>query len=111
MTDLPPAPPEGRKSTESDPAKFRHATYYLNFDNEAVRDFAADRVRGAKTDTEKATRLFYAVRDEIRYDPYSLRYGPEFFRASFTLEKKVGWCVPKGVLMAAACRRAGLSAR
>ena len=101
MTELPPAPPEGRKTRERDPAKFRHATYYLNFDHPAVADFAADRTRGAKDDVEKAVRLFYAVRDEIRYDPYSLRFGPEFYRASFTLEKKVGWCVPKGVLMTA----------
>jgi len=111
MTELPPAPPEGRKTQAADPAEFRHATYYFNFDHDAVRDFAADRARGATTDIETATRLFYAVRDEIRYDPYCLRFGPEFYRASYTLEKKIGWCVPKGVLMTAACRSAGLAAR
>jgi transglutaminase-like putative cysteine protease len=111
MTELLTAPPEGKKTRDADPAHFRHATYYINFDHPAVRDFAADRTRGAKTEVEKAVRLFYAVRDEIRYDPYSLRYGPEFYRASYTLEKKVGWCVPKGILMTALCRSAGLSAR
>ena len=105
------APREGQKTTDNDPAKFRHATYYMNFDHPAVRDFAADRVRGAATDIDKAVRLFYAVRDEIRYDPYSLRFGPEYFQASYTVEKKLGWCVAKGVLMGAACRSAGLSAR
>lgn len=111
MTELPPAPPEGRKTQAADPAAFRHPTYFLNFDDPPVSDFAADRVRGAKDDVEKATRLFYAVRDEIRYDPYSLRYGPQFYRASYTLEQRVGWCVPKGVLMTALCRSVGLSAR
>lgn len=111
MTDVTTAPREGQKTTDPDPGKFRHTTYYINFEEPVVRDFAADRVRGAKTDVEKATRLFYAVRDEIKYDPYSLKVGPEFFRASYTLENKVGWCVPKGVLMAAASRAAGLSAR
>jgi transglutaminase-like putative cysteine protease len=111
MTELPPAPPEGKKIRDADPQQFRHATYFFNFDDPAVSDFAADRTRGAKSDIEKATRLFYAVRDEIRYDPYSLRFGPEYFRASYTLDKKIGWCVPKGVLMTALCRSAGLAAR
>lgn len=112
MTDIPPAPPEGRKvAADSDPDQFRHPTYYINFDNEAVRDFSADRVRGAATDVDKAIKLFYAVRDEIRYDPYTLRFAPECFRASYTLEQKVGWCVQKGVLMTAVSRAAGLSAR
>ncbi|MGH7002529.1 MAG: transglutaminase-like domain-containing protein [Alphaproteobacteria bacterium] len=111
MTEISTAPREGQKTVEGDPARFREPTYYINFDEPAVRDFAADRVRGARTDVDKAIRLFYAVRDEIRYDPYSLRFGPEFFRASYTLDQKVGWCVPKGVLMAAASRSAGLSAR
>ncbi len=104
-------PPEGQKTAEVEPAKFRHTTYYMNFDDPAVRDFAADRTRGAMTDVEKAVRLFYAVRDEIRYNPYSFKVGPKFFRASHTLAAKVGWCVPKGVLMAAASRAAGLAAR
>ncbi len=104
-------PPEGRKTAERDPAKFRHPTYYMNFDDGAVRDFAVDRTRGAKADIDKAVRLFYAVRDEIRYNPYGFKEGPTFFRASYTLEAKTGWCVPKGVLMAAASRSVGLSAR
>jgi transglutaminase-like putative cysteine protease len=107
----PSAPADGRRTTESEPARFRAATYYMDFDREAVRDFAADRVRGAKTDIEKAVRLFYAVRDEIRYSPYSLKLGRENFRASRTLDAKVGWCVPKGVLMGAVSRAAGLAAR
>jgi transglutaminase-like putative cysteine protease len=111
MTESPAVPPEGTKAKDSDPARFRHATYFIDFDHPAVRDFAADRTRGAATDVEKATRLFYAVRDEIRYDPYCLRFGPEFYRASYTLEQRVGWCVPKGVLMTALCRSAGLAAR
>jgi transglutaminase-like putative cysteine protease len=107
----PQIPAEGRKTTEADPARFRHATYYMNFEHEAVRDFAADRVRGAKTDIDKAVRLFYAVRDEIRYSPYSLKLGREFYRASHTLETRIGWCVSKGIVMGAVSRAVGLSAR
>jgi transglutaminase-like putative cysteine protease len=111
MDQIITAPREGRRTTEKDPAKFLHPTYYLDFDHPLVRDFAADRTRGARDERERAVRLFYAVRDEIRYNPYSLRIGPEHYRASCTLERKTGWCVPKGVLMAAACRASGLAAR
>lgn len=111
MSQTDTAPREGVKTTSADPALYRGATFFIDSENPEIRDFAADRIRGAKTDTDKAIGLFYAVRDEIRYDPYSLRTAPEAFKASSTLDRKVGWCVPKGVLMAAASRAAGLSAR
>jgi transglutaminase-like putative cysteine protease len=112
MTETITAPREGQKvGSENDPAKYRGKSYYIDVDSEIVRDFAADRVRGAKTDVDKAIRLFYAVRDDIRYDPYVLRFEPECFRASYTLSHKAGWCVQKGVVMTAVSRSAGLSAR
>ena len=114
MTDLPKPgalPPEGRQTRDVDPAHFLHRTYYLDFDHPDVRAFALERSAGAVGDVAKAVKLFYAVRDEIRYNPYSLKIGREYFRASFTLGARVGWCVPKGVLMAALCRAIGIPAR
>ncbi len=63
-------PPDGVPATSDDPKDFLAPTPYLDFDNEPVRAFALDTVKGATGDVEKAIKLFYAVRDDIRYNPY-----------------------------------------
>jgi transglutaminase-like putative cysteine protease len=83
----------------------------MDLDHELVRTFVDDRVSAAQSDREKAVALYYAVRDEIRYDPYEFSGTVEGMRASATLEKGRGWCVPKAVLLAACCRAAGIPAR
>lgn len=87
------------------------ATYFLDVDHAAVRTFAADAVGDARTIREKAQRLFTAVRDQIWYDPYSVSEDPAHYRASFVLEAGRAYCVPKAVLLTAACRAAGIPAR
>jgi transglutaminase-like putative cysteine protease len=86
------------------------ATPFMDFDQPAVSSFAR-RSAGEGTARERAVRLFYAVRDGIRYDPYTLGVAPESLRASHTLAAGAGWCVPKAVLLAACCRAEGIRAR
>ncbi|MDX1384091.1 MAG: transglutaminase family protein [Thermoanaerobaculia bacterium] len=71
-----------------------------------------DRVAGgAASDRERAVALYYAVRDDIRYDPYSSELTIEGLSARRTLEIGRGWCVSKAILLAACCRAAGVPAR
>ena len=60
---------------------------------------------------DRAVRLYYAVRDEIRYDPYTSELSVEGLCARRTLELGRGWCVSKAILLAAACRAQGIPAR
>lgn len=83
-------------------------TPYLNFDEPAVERFASEATKGAATPAERAVRLFYAVRDGFRYDPYATSLVPENFRASAVLEAGRGFCIPKAVLLAAAARSVGI---
>ncbi len=76
----------------------------------AVVDFARTHARKADP-VEKAVALYYAVRDGIRYDPYSAVLTMDGLRASRVLAAGRGWCVPKAVLLAAACRAQGVPAR
>jgi len=71
----------------------------------------AHRVAGEGSDREKAVRLYYAVRDGLRYDPYNTPMKREAYRASTTLEAGHGYCVNKAGLMAAFCRAVGIPAR
>jgi len=38
-------------------------TEFLNFDDASVRDFAESNTAGTKNQTDKAVKLYYAVRD------------------------------------------------
>ena len=85
-------------------------TPFIDSDHAAVRDFAAEHARGAD-ERARAVALYLAVRDGFRYDPYRVDLSPQGMRASTVLANGHGWCVPKAVLLAAACRSVGISAR
>jgi transglutaminase-like putative cysteine protease len=86
-------------------------TPIIDSDHPSVIAFAQEHAAGARDATERAVRLYYAVRDGIRYDPYSLVMTVPGLKASTTLQKGRAWCVPKAVLLAACCRAQGISAR
>lgn len=87
------------------------ATQFIESDHPAVRQFV-DSVVGTATDEHTVARLlFAAVRDRIRYDPYSLSANPNAYRASAVLQARSAYCVPKAVLLTASARAAGIPAR
>jgi transglutaminase-like putative cysteine protease len=83
----------------------------VDSDHPSVVSFAEASARGAQDACDRAVKLYYAVRDGIRYDPYSLRMTVPGLRASTTVEAGRAWCVPKAVLLAACCRALGIPAR
>jgi transglutaminase-like putative cysteine protease len=83
----------------------------VNSDHPAVIEFAQRFTQDTANDRERAVRLYYAVRDGFRYDPYKLDTSEEGLSASRVLADGSGWCVPKAALLAAACRVAGVPAR
>ncbi|MEZ5659706.1 MAG: transglutaminase family protein [Burkholderiaceae bacterium] len=86
------------------------ATGFLDIDEPSIQSFVARHTQGMGNPRERAVALFYAVRDEIRYDPYRLGWEDADYRASAVLAKGYGWCVSKAVLMAATLRAAGIPA-
>lgn len=86
-------------------------TWFIDSDSDEVGRFAADAAGDATEPTEVAIRLFYAVRDGYRYDPYGTEFEREAFRASAVAGSASNWCVPKSVLLTAAARRSGIPAR
>lgn len=86
---------------------------YLDSGHPDVADFAA-RVcgeAGAVDDRGRAVALFLAVRDGIRYDPYAVSGDPQWYRASNVVHMTTAFCIPKAVLVSAACRAAGIPSR
>lgn len=86
-------------------------TATVDSDNPLIIEFAL-RSSGDAGDTEaRAVRLYYAVRDGIRYDPYTLDLSIQGLKASTTLSAGRGWCVSKAILLAACCRVLKIPAR
>lgn len=90
--------------------EYLQSTRFIDADTPAVREFA-QRTAGAETsDIGRAVKLFYAVRDGIRYDPFSMRLDPAIYVASHVLTAPSAYCIPKAILLAAAARAVGIHA-
>ena len=90
---------------------YLQATRFMDYGAVSVSDFARDATATAQTDTEAAVNLYYAVRDQIRYDPYSIALDPDKMAASATVTTGVGYCVTKSILLAAAARASNIPSR
>lgn len=85
-------------------------TRFMDTGTASVRQFAERAIDGETSAIGKAVRLFYAVRDAIRYDPFSMRLDPSGYVASHVLAAGFGYCIPKAILLVAASRVAGIPA-
>jgi transglutaminase-like putative cysteine protease len=110
---IPKADVQGRQiETDASLAKYLAATTTIETDHPDIVAFSAKYAAGASDPVEAAVRLYYAVRDGIRYDPYTFfRVSVESFRSTQTLRAGRAWCVPKAILLAACCRAQGIPAR
>jgi transglutaminase-like putative cysteine protease len=86
-------------------------TAFIDSDDPAVIAYAEQLIGEATDDVEKARRLFYGVRDDIRYAPYGIEYSRSALTASATLARGEAFCVPKAVLLAAVARAVGIPSR
>lgn len=85
--------------------------YFINSEHPAIQHFARINRGDDGSSNSVASALYLAVRDQIIYDPYSIRPDPESFQASSVLLYGKGHCVGKAVLYAAALRASGVPAR
>jgi transglutaminase-like putative cysteine protease len=91
--------------------EFMKATWFIDADNPSIRQKSAQLVSGIRSQKQQAVALFHFVRDDF---PYKLLYeipGREYFKASATLARGNGFCMPKSVLLAALARSAGIPSR
>lgn len=87
------------------------ATEIIDSNHKTIQDYAVRIVRGDEEPIEMAKKLYLAVRDDIRYDPYSPFYFPEHYRASLVLRRGRGFCIPKASLLCALGRACGIPSR
>jgi transglutaminase-like putative cysteine protease len=85
--------------------------WFVDSDHPAIVALADEIGQGVPDQVERACRLYYAVRDGIRYTAYHLDLSRSALRASAVLASGASWCVPKSVLLAALCRASGIACR
>lgn len=92
-------------------ARYLLPTPIIDSDHPTVVRYAREAVGDVLEPTEKAVRLYYAVRDYIWYDPYFPFYRPEHYQASNVLKIRRGYCVCKASLLCALGRVCGIPSR
>jgi len=87
--------------------------HFVESDSSEVKDFVSSALQSLPEDAstrDKAIRLFEAVRDDIRYDPYCFALDEDSYRASRIAGAEAAFCVPKAILLAACLRAVGIPA-
>ena len=90
--------------------EFLSSGRFIDSDDPGVVAFSKANTKG-KSERERAISLYYAVRDEIRYNPFLDFSKPAAFTASAVLEAGEGFCIGKAALLAACGRVAGIETR
>jgi transglutaminase-like putative cysteine protease len=84
-------------------------TAFIDRDSDVVKSFVEQVAGDASDEHEVVARLFAAVRDGIRYDPYNVSGDPEDYRASNVLRSDSGYCVQKSVALTGIPSRLGFA--
>ncbi|MEN6475884.1 MAG: transglutaminase family protein [Syntrophaceae bacterium] len=92
-------------------APFLEPTAYIESSHPSIVRFAQAATQNTATTREKAIKLYYSVRDGIRYNPYCTSLTKAHYRASYVLQAGQGFCVQKAILLAAAARAADVPCR
>ena len=91
--------------------EYLRPTPTIDSDAISIKETAMSLTQGQRKISDKAKCLFYFVRDEVKYNPYSPFHLLEYYRASTILSRKEGYCVQKAVLLAALARAVDIPAR
>jgi len=86
-------------------------TEIIDSNHPKIRDYAMEVIGTSSDPVERAVKLYLAVRDGIRYDPYTPFHLPEHYRASSVLEWGRAFCVPKVSLLCALGRACHIPSR
>lgn len=96
---------------ERDMQLYLQPAQFIDSDSPLVMEFTQSIIDPTETDIERGVKLYYGVRDMVRYSIYGISFDPGRYKASWVLREKIGFCVQKAILLAAAARAAGIPSR
>ena len=89
---------QSKEGLSAEAGQYVMPSRFVESDSVEVQDFVSSALRDLPADApgrDKAIRLFEAVRDGIRYDPYCFALDEESYRASRIAGAEAAFCVPK----------------
>lgn len=88
-------------------------TFFMDWKHPSILQKAKELTDGIEDDISKAIKLFYFVRDGIKYSVKDSRksYNKEEWKPSLTLEKGYAFCIPKAILLASLARAVGIPSK
>lgn len=87
-----------------DSSLYLQETSFIDISNPTLRDHTFKLVEGVSNPREQIKTIFFFVRDQIKYNPYTSFFHPEDYRASEILRRGEGFCIPKAALFTAMMR-------
>lgn len=97
----------------TDLAPYLAPNFFVDADHPDVVRYALDQ-SGDGSAVDRAIRLYYAIRDGFRYNPWRVKLEPAAFKASTLLLRdraEGGHCIDKANLLAASARVIGIPSR
>ena len=91
--------------------KYLDPTYFFDFESDLIQEVISEFKGNAISQKEKAVGLYTKVRDQWKYDPYSITLKPENYRSSHIAAKSSGNCVEKSIVLISCLRAVGVPAR
>ncbi len=90
---------------------YLESDYFADWENPQVMAFAQEAVKDASTPKQKAINLYHCIRDDFLYNPFTLYFEEEKYRASDFVTRDSGHCIDKANLLVAGARSQGIPAR
>jgi len=90
---------------------YLQADWNFDFYHPAMIQLSKSLTEGCNSDSEKAVRLFYYVRDNCHYNMYATTGKGEAYQSSAILASGQGWCLQKAILLTSLARAAGIPSR
>jgi transglutaminase-like putative cysteine protease len=84
---------------------------YIDSDNNSVRGYANNHKGDTHDKMKQVVNLYYAVRDDFKYDPFHVDLKENEMKASAVLNRGSGYCIEKAGLLAACARVIGVPSR
>ncbi len=92
-------------------SRYLEPTFFIDSQSEVITKLALNLAEGREK-VETAISTFNYVRDQIKYTiDITTYHGPEDMTASATIQKKIGFCIPKSVALVALLRANDIPAR
>lgn len=87
-------------------------TEFFDYDKPEVKAWIDQQLEDVPNEpVEQVKALYLAVRDSVQYNPYVFQTNPRTLSASYALESRESYCIPKAVLLGAAARYIGIPSR